>query len=106
MARYRMNPETGEMAEIFTERKYLVNGVTEDSEWSEIMSAEQIFSMMDMSDCIDISIDIWRINGYGEALVECQFLGPWVAGGAKDPLRMEIRSADRGVEAVGYGTDH
>ena len=94
------------MVEIFTEKVYLVNAVSEGEEWSRIMSADEIFRMMDMDDCYDISIDIWRINGYGEALTECQFLGTWVAGGHKDPLRMEIRSVDKGVEAFGYGTDH
>ena len=103
MAKFRLNAETGEAVEI-CEARFLVNGVTEDVEWSRIMSADEIFSMMDMSDCCDIRIDLWKINGYGEALTPCQFLGPWTYG-PKDPLRMEIRSDD-GIVAVGYGTDH
>ena len=102
MAKYRMNIETGELYEI-CESKFLVNGITEENEWSKIMTADEIFQMMDMDDCYNISIDIWKINGYGEALTECHFFGTWSF--AKDPLRMEIRS-ENGTEAVGYGTDH
>ena len=103
MAKYRMNVETGELTEI-CEVKFLVVAVSEDEEWSKIMTADEIFAMMDMSDCFDIHINIWRINGFGEALTECCFLGTWCAD-MKDPLRMEIR-ADDGIVAVGYGTDH
>lgn len=90
-----------------SEAKYLVCGVygCDDSEFAEIMDANKIFKMMDMEDCSDVRIDLWKINGRGEALTECQFLGKWVAGGHKDPQRMEIRS-DAGIEAVGYGTEH
>ena len=103
MAKYRMNVETGELTEV-CEAQFLVIGITEGEEWSKVMSADEIFQMMDMQDCAQIDIDVWKINGYGEALSECQFLGVW-SFGAKDPLRMEIRSMD-GIEAVGYGTDH
>ena len=102
MAKYRMKVETGEMTEI-CEAKFLVVGITEGEEWSKIMTADEIFQMMDMSDCYEISIDLWKINGHGEALTECCFLGTW--SNLKEPLRMEIRS-EFGVEAVGYGTDH
>ena len=102
MAKYRMNVETGELTEI-CETRFLVNGITDGEEWSEIMTADAIFSMMDMDDCVDIAIDVWKIRGYGEAPVPCSFLGTW--HNLKDPLRMEIRSEDR-IEAVGYGTDH
>lgn len=102
MAKYRMNVETGEMTEI-CEAKFLVVGITEGEEWSKIMIADEIFQMMDMSDCYEISIDLWKINGYGEALTDCSFYGAW--SNPKEPLRMEIRS-ENGVEAVGYGTDH
>lgn len=89
------------------EEKYLVSGVYENDDcFSRIMSAQEIFNMMDKEDCFGVSISVWRINGCWEAPVECQFLGKWVAGGAKDPQRMEIRSYDRGIEAVGYGTEH
>lgn len=84
-------------------KKYLVNGITECGEWSKIMTAAEIFDMMDMEDCYEVHIDIWKINGYGEALTECGFLGKWMFTG--DPQRMEIRS-DAGIEDVGYGTEH
>lgn len=86
-----------------TEKKFLVNGMTEGEEWSKIMTAREIFEHMNMSDCYDIKMDIWKINGYGEALTECGFMGKWMFKG--DPQRMEIRS-DEGIEAVGYGTEH
>ena len=85
-------------------KKFLVNGITEGEEWSKIMTAAEIFDMMDMEDCYEVHIDIWKINGYGEALTECCFLGKWCFG-PKDPQRMEIRSDD-GIEEVGYGTEH
>lgn len=83
--------------------KYLVNGITEDTEWSKIMTAAEIFDLMDMSDCYQVDIDIWKINGYGEALTECGFIGKWMFKG--DPQRMEIRAMDGAIE-VGYGTEH
>ena len=102
MAKYRLNVNTGEMAEI-SEAKFLVNAISEGSEWSKIMTGDEIFRMMDMEDCYDISIDVWKIKGYGEAPVACSFLGKWF--NSKDPQRMEIRS-EHGVEAVGYGVEH
>ena len=85
--------------------RFLVVGITEGEEWSRIMSADEIFAKMDMADCCEEAIDIWKINGYGEALTCCQFLGKWVAGGAEEPQRMEIRS-ENGIEAIGYGEEH
>ena len=85
------------------EKKYLVNGMdTDGGEWSRIMTAGEIFRFME--DCHNCRIDIWKINGYGEALTECSFLGKWVAD-MKDPQRMEIRSGNT-VEDVGYGEEH
>lgn len=85
--------------------KFLVNELTEGTEWSRIMTAAEIFQLMDMEDCGDISIDIWKINGYGEALTECGFLGKW-SPWLKDPQRMEIRTLDGQTIEVGYGTEH
>lgn len=82
--------------------KYLVNELVDGEEYSKIMTPAEIFNMMDMEDCYDIKIDLWKINGYGEALTPCQFFGKWTCG---DPQRMEIRSAS-GIESVGYGTEH
>lgn len=75
-----------------------------DEDTSEIMTAAQIFDYMDMEDCFpeELFMDIWLIKGWGEAPVECSFLGTW--HDPSDPLKMEIRW-DGGC-AIGYGTDH
>lgn len=83
--------------------RFLVNAIDDSGEeWSKIMTAPEIFNMMDMSDCYGIDICVWKINSYSEALSECSFLGCW--HDFKDPLKMEI-IWDGGRE-VGYGTDH
>lgn len=82
--------------------KFLVNAISDGEEWSKIMTAAEIFEMMDMSDCYDIDIDVWKINGWGQALTECCFLNCW--HDPSDPLKMQIRWVG-GME-TGYGTDH
>ena len=84
------------------ENKFLVVGLVEDSEFSEIMTAHQIFEMMEMEDCYEIHIDIWHIRGYGEALESCSFHGKW--HDHKDPLRMVI--VGDGIREVGYAEEH
>lgn len=89
--------------------KYLVN-IYQDfgdgaTETSKIMNAAEIFDMMDMSDCYPgiFCIDVWKINGYGCALEECQFQGKHLN---RDPQMMRIVGYNSGVLDVGYGTDH
>ena len=83
--------------------QYLVVAIDDsDEEWAKVMTAPEIFRMMDMSDCYGIHIDVWKINGYGEALTECSFLNVW--HDFKDPLKMCI--IGDGVKEIGYGTDH
>lgn len=84
------------------EYKYLVIGITEGEEWSKVMSAAEIFNMMNTADCYDIEIDVWRINGYGQALSECSFCGKW--HDSKDPQKMVI--IGDGIRETGYGTEH
>ena len=83
--------------------KFLVVATDDsDEEWAKVMSARQIFELMDMSDCYGIQIDVWKINGWGQALTECVFYGCW--HDPKDPLKMRIFGD--GVDEIGYGTDH
>lgn len=84
--------------------KYLVVGVfgEDDEEFSRVMTADEIFGMMDMSDCFPISINVRKIRGYGEAPAECSFCGKW--HDIDDPLKMAI--VGDGEKVVGYGTDH
>lgn len=83
--------------------RFLVIAIDDSGEeWTKIMTADEIFNLMDMADCYGLSIDIWKINGFGEALTECSFLGCWHDG--SDPLKMCI--IGDGVKEVGYGTDH
>ena len=76
----------------------------EEEQENKIMTAAQIFNMMDMSDCwpIDYTMDIWRIDGVGFQLAECGFRGKW--HDPSDPLKMVINC--NGTQEVGYGTDH
>lgn len=82
---------------------FLVNAIDDsDEEWSKVMTAPEIFNMMDMADCYGLLIDVWKINGYGEALSDACFLGTW--HDPSDPLKMELRW--EGGREIGYGTDH
>ena len=86
--------------------KYMVQGMEIDdteTEWVRIMTALEIFRMMDKQDCSDTEICIWKIGEFGEASQECSFLGKWMF--KNDPQRMEIRSFD-GIEDAGYGEEH
>jgi len=86
--------------------RYLVNGIygEDDEEFSRVMTENEIFGMMDMADCVPggIGIDLWKINGFGEAPVEVSFYGKW--HDVKDPLKMVI--VGDGERVVGYGTEH
>ena len=75
-----------------------------DAVTSEIMTAAEIFRYMDMDDCFpcELQMDIWRINGIGEAMTECSFLGTW--HDPSDPLKMVI--VGDGIREIGYGIDH
>ena len=68
----------------------------------KVMSASEIFDMMDMADCYDIQIVIWKFDDFGKEPKRCEFLGVW--SNAKDPLRMVIVCENK--VWVGYGTDH
>ena len=85
-------------------KRFLVVGDMGGEEFTKLMDAGEIFDMMDMSDCYPdgIDIDVWYIKGWGEAPVECSFLGKWHDG--RDPQRMVI--VGDGVREVGYGTEH
>lgn len=87
-----------------SEYKYLVVGCMGDEEFSRIMTAQEIFRMMGHEDDYPegISIELYRINGYGEALTDCSFVGKW--HDHKDPLKMAIVGG--GIREVGYAEEH
>ena len=82
--------------------RFLVNAYTDGVQWSKVMTAAELFNMMDMADCSDIDIVVWKINSYTEALSECSFIP--MCWDMADPLKMEIRWNGGGI--IGYGTDH
>ena len=88
--------------------KYLVVSRYADEDDSafdaRIMTAAEIFNMMDMADCFpcEMEMDISRINGVGMQLTDCSFRGKW--HDPKDPLKMVIVGG--GIRETGYGTDH
>ena len=51
---------------------YFVQGVQNDSQFVSIGTAKQIFEMM--ADADDISLELYRVNGFGEDLTECSFI--------------------------------
>lgn len=75
-----------------------------DGTVAKIMTANEIFKLMDMDECFpyDFQIHIWKINGIGEPLTACGFYGTW--HDPSDPLKMVISFG--GERVVGYGTDH
>lgn len=86
------------------EHTYIVHTKFEDMLGVRIMTALEIFNLMDMDDCYDIDIDIYEFTKFGEPPAHRKFLGTW--HNFKDPLRMEITDDDGNVLNVGYGTDH
>ena len=86
------------------EAMYLVNCECGDEHWARVMSAAEIFQMMDKEDCYpdELLIDVWRIEGVGEALTECSFCGKW--HDKSDPQKMVIIGG--GQRETGYGTEH
>lgn len=83
--------------------KYLVLGTMDGDEFSKIMTAAEIFKMMDMADCMDdFDICVWKINSYTEALSKCTVRGVW--HDPSDPLKMVI--VGDGIREIGYGTNH
>lgn len=73
-------------------------------EYAQIMSAAEIFDEMDMSDCFDIEIDVYRIRPFGKRPEHCRFLGKW--HDHDSPLKMKIVSSRGRTLDTGYGTDH
>lgn len=87
------------------ENKYLVLSQIEGEDADpEIMTADKIFDMMDLRDCYDIKIDLYKINKPGNGVTPCVFKGTWHDG--HDPLKMVIETEDGKELDVGYGTDH
>ena len=92
------------MTTLSTNNKYMVQGMEIDgTEWARIMTALEIFRMMDKQDCSGTEISIWKIGDFGEAPKECFFIGKWMF--KDDPQRMEIKSF-YGIEDAGYGEEH
>lgn len=86
------------------EKSYLVKCLSDGDSWFKVMSANEIFDMMDMSDCYDIEIHIFRIGDFYEPIEPCTFHGAW--SDLDDPLKMWITDCEGEILSVGYGTDH
>ena len=88
------------------ETLYLVQGYNGAYErtFAKVMTAGEIFGMMNMADCSDelAEIELWKLNGYGEAPTECSFLGKWHDRNA--PQKMCIVGG--GERHYCYGTEH
>lgn len=82
---------------------YLVQQLIDDEESCSIMTAGQIFDMMDLEDCYDIRIDLFRIRGYSETPEECQFHGKW--SDLRDPQKMWISCGGKILDK-GWGREH
>ena len=83
--------------------QYLVEKRIYDESYFKIMSANEIFNLMDMEDCYYLEIYLYLLV-HGMPPVPCKFRGIW--DGSDDPLKMVIESATGEIIDVGYGTDH
>lgn len=85
---------------------YLVQGYDGSGEriFAKVMTAPEIFQKMNMADCDpDLEfIELWELNGAGEAPAECSFLEKGFD--RADPQKMCIVGGGRKV--YGYGTEH
>lgn len=69
----------------------------------KIMSAFEIFRMMDLADLYDIEIRVYKIGALNDPPKLCKFRGTW--HDPSDPLKMVIECDGKEI-AEGYGTDH
>ena len=83
---------------------FLVNQLIDGEDFSaRIMTADEIFDMMDMADCYNIQIRVYILRGFEDKPKLCKFRGTW--HDPSDPLKMVIEYEGKEI-AVGYGTDH
>ena len=68
-----------------------------------VMTAMEVFNLMDMSDCSGARIVSLFLLEPPNDPVPCAFLGKWCCD---DPLCMKIVGPDGDVLDEGYGTDH
>ena len=90
------------------ENQYLVvisSDYLEEAQWSKVMTAQEIFGRMDMSDCTDERIEaLWLIKPERKRkLVKAEFHGAW--HNWRTPLLMTITVNGKVIDS-GYGTDH
>lgn len=78
---------------------YEVDGITQHA----VMTAEAIFSTMDMEkEPGDIKIDVYKLGGYGTRPERCVFLGKM--HDSSSPQKMMI-IGEYGIVAIGWGTE-
>lgn len=101
--RYNWTYDGNELMVGVVDNKYLVISLSDGCSDARIMTATEIFKMMDMDDCYDIHIDIYRIPLFGDFPKRCTFKGTW--HNPDKPLLMEICIRDVVLDR-GWGMDH
>lgn len=94
-----------ELKIVFREPKqYFVNKKIEGECYPRVMTAIEIFNLMDMADCYDVEVDIYKVNDFGEPPTPCVFRGTW--HDPSIPLKMVIEDCNGNILDIGSGTDH
>lgn len=83
--------------------RYIVQNNDGEDAWLSLMTANEIIEVISMSDCSDISIEVWEQIGIGE-LSKLTVKGTW--HDSADPLLIEAFRQDGTVAFAGRGEDH
>ena len=91
--------------------KYLVQTRLADEDFDMLLTAQELFHRMDMSDCTGEELmDLYLIKAPGIAPERVDFWGTHCCRnphtGKFDPLRMEITTTEGHLLDCGYGEDH
>lgn len=71
--------------------------------YSELLTANEIIGRIDMHDCYDEDLEIFRINEFGK-VERLLWYGTWHK--FDDPLLIKVVDSNDKVVFFGYGTDH
>ena len=83
--------------------KYLMVVETYDGEYAEMVTPHEVIDHIDMQDCTDESIEVYRVN-YGKTPEKLNVCGCW--HDFDNPLYIKVTDAEGNIVFDGWGTDH